>query len=755
MIKFLVLFLMFIGSAYADPTLVISANKTDMAVNETATLTFTFSQAVTGFDATKIFATGGTVSGFAGTGASYSATFTKTDILEASVQVQNNDYLPTGTGAFLGFNTYKKYYKNSGALFNTAKVEVQARCPLTGETLVNPSTAVYTQLFTKEKSYYSNSSYFLEVKNSCLVVLQAGQSWQPKAAPSAVELANLHGVHNHTGLYPKISTQQIPTTSGAKDIRVRPINHDLKLPVVSVGTSTTSNSMAIGSHTFTTNVALNLAVNVPIQLTNSANTAQFMRARVTSNTGTSLVVNVTQANAVATTTSATWDIGFLDRANSGGHPALDGAARFQFISCLMGFFDPITKQGQKGAAHHHTFYGNCNINENTNSANIHTGTSSAAGGIANQTGYWAPSVIDTATGVALNPSGIQVYYKVAGPTATTPVEKPPQGLRIISGNHLATTPQSVLLVSFSCTSPTGLTAEVNYIPVCPAGSDGLRGIVHFPNCVQDNGSGGMVLDSTDHISHLRFNSGGADGPLLNGCPAGFTHQIPLIQTIIQYPIAKGQNTGTWRLSSDNYSLSLPGGYSYHADWMMGWRDEWAQRLIDGCNNSFIDCSAQYVGLNKGIGAGTTSGVGITSVTVVGNVATITTSAPHRLPIDANATTGGISGFTGGGYNNGYLLARITGVTGTDANAYNFDALDGLAYNADPYREQTIFRNITSSGIQSLKVIDATHLQYTLNYFPTNTTPTITGMKIQWGEALCTLQEAACPASYYGFYYPVF
>jgi len=58
------------------PTIGISANKASLKAGETATLTFTLSEAASNFTASDVAVTGGTLSGFSGSGASYSATFT-------------------------------------------------------------------------------------------------------------------------------------------------------------------------------------------------------------------------------------------------------------------------------------------------------------------------------------------------------------------------------------------------------------------------------------------------------------------------------------------------------------------------------------------------------------------------------------------------------------------------------------------------------------------------------------------------------
>jgi Ca2+-binding RTX toxin-like protein/mRNA-degrading endonuclease HigB of HigAB toxin-antitoxin module len=60
------------------PTIAISSNDSSLTVGQTATLTFTLSEASTTFDSTDVTVLGGTLSGFAGSGSSYSATFTPT-----------------------------------------------------------------------------------------------------------------------------------------------------------------------------------------------------------------------------------------------------------------------------------------------------------------------------------------------------------------------------------------------------------------------------------------------------------------------------------------------------------------------------------------------------------------------------------------------------------------------------------------------------------------------------------------------------
>jgi hypothetical protein len=84
-------------------SLAISSSATALKVGETATLSFDFSAAPSGFAVGDITVAGGTLSGFAGSGTHYTATFTPTaDVAEgvASISVASGSY--SGTGNALG-----------------------------------------------------------------------------------------------------------------------------------------------------------------------------------------------------------------------------------------------------------------------------------------------------------------------------------------------------------------------------------------------------------------------------------------------------------------------------------------------------------------------------------------------------------------------------------------------------------------------------------------------------------------------------
>jgi hypothetical protein len=76
------------------PTIAVTADKSSVKAGETAVLTFTLSQAATDFALEDVTFSGGTVTNFAGTGTSYTATFTPTANSTASgvVSVASNKF---------------------------------------------------------------------------------------------------------------------------------------------------------------------------------------------------------------------------------------------------------------------------------------------------------------------------------------------------------------------------------------------------------------------------------------------------------------------------------------------------------------------------------------------------------------------------------------------------------------------------------------------------------------------------------------
>lgn len=270
------------------------------------------------------------------------------------------------------------------------------------------------------------------------------------------------------------------------------------------------------------------------------------------------------------------------------------------ISCNYShgnFDDPIVWPGLVGASHHHTYFGNTSINAYSTSAGIlKEGNSTCSGGILNRSGYWMPSLINTATGAPQKPSVVIVYYKAADDKNGAYIKAPPAGLRMIAGNAR---PRAIGEAegAYECHDSTQAMNPANWgilwkdktLKACGGGVQYLRMIISFPQCWD-----GKNLDSPDHKSHMAYACGnnckdatGKIAPSANSCPASHPVAIPSIAINADFygldPNAK------YRLASDNYSTTYPGGYSLHADWMNGWDEGTINRVVKNCLNNPRDC----------------------------------------------------------------------------------------------------------------------------------------------------------------------
>lgn len=280
-----------------------------------------------------------------------------------------------------------------------------------------------------------------------------------------------------------------------------------------------------------------------------------------------------------------------------------GAFRIACEFSHMSNDDPIVFPGVPNATHHHTFFGNHAITAYTTMENIRlSGNSTCAGGILNRSGYWMPSLIDMTNGAPVKPTNIVVYYKAADEVSGQFIKPPPAALRMIAGNPR---PLSIAdsRAGYFCQDQRytgrhpdyGIIWEGKTIQSCGGEHEMLRMIISFPQCWD-----GQNLDSPDHQSHMAYicgskcndgNGGVYNSP--NSCPASHPVQIPSIAINADFrQIVKGR---TYRLSSDNYSHSIPGGYSLHADWMNGWDESIIARFVKSCLNERRNCGGPNLG----------------------------------------------------------------------------------------------------------------------------------------------------------------
>ena len=270
-----------------------------------------------------------------------------------------------------------------------------------------------------------------------------------------------------------------------------------------------------------------------------------------------------------------------------GVEANNGEVRIQCGFSHMLNDDPIVYPNQAGRAHLHTFFGNTGANSTSTSESLKaSGNSTCDGGIMNRSAYWVPTPIDTRTGRPIKPDGSNMYYK----TEDSPnVVSVPVGLRVIAGSMAASASQEHLHWLCVDQGDNNVSGDQGYIPACAVGNR-LKMYIEFPAWWD-----GVNLDSADHKSHMSFVK-----------DATHTVHIPDITYNVAYTVHVGDDTTKWRLSSDMYDTSKPGGYSLHADYMFGWNSDpvtnenfshifWNKclRASMECGNSLLGDGRQY------------------------------------------------------------------------------------------------------------------------------------------------------------------
>jgi len=230
--------------------------------------------------------------------------------------------------------------------------------------------------------------------------------------------------------------------------------------------------------------------------------------------------------------------------------------------------------------------GNASVDAFTTADNIRSQCRSlAAGGIANCSAYWIPAVLDAQGNVVLPKPMSLIYYK-AGYQVRNPQDAvvPPQGLQIVAGDAEATPDRPQNRDRFSWNCHRDYEARRAHIPTDCAPGSTLSLSVRFPTCWD-----GRNLTSADHKSHLRYAHQGL-------CPTTHPVVIPTLTFNVGWEVGP-EGTQGWRLASDHYPVTpqTPGGYSLHADWIMGWDPQIMDRFLRNCNHAFKDCGVDNLG----------------------------------------------------------------------------------------------------------------------------------------------------------------
>ncbi len=223
--------------------------------------------------------------------------------------------------------------------------------------------------------------------------------------------------------------------------------------------------------------------------------------------------------------------------------------------------DPIVHAGMPGMSHDHSFVGNVSTNAFSTLASLQaSGTTCKKA--ADTAAYWMPTLYQGTTQVL--PVGATVYYRRSTLAAVRPF---PSGLKIVAGDAMATTPQSLGITYWNCGVEGGV-KPTSTVPTCPAGRRTmLRLHVRFPSCWD-----GHSLDSADHKSHMAY-------PVANRCPASHPVAVPAIELIYRYPILGGSDV----------SLASGGQLSAHGDFFNAWQQPALRHFVNGCLNALVHC----------------------------------------------------------------------------------------------------------------------------------------------------------------------
>jgi len=225
--------------------------------------------------------------------------------------------------------------------------------------------------------------------------------------------------------------------------------------------------------------------------------------------------------------------------------------------------DPIVFPGRPGASHLHQFFGSVGVTAESSYDDLQAAETTCEQA-ADTASYWAPALLDG--GELVEPLGAVAYYRAGVGVDPASVQSYPAGLMLVAGDHLASEPQPLSVVAWTC--DTGSIRQVRP-PDCSAGAN-LRLLVTFQDCWDGN-----RLRSDDPavpVAHATYSTAGE-------CPASHPVHIPQLQLAVDFP------------PLDPAGLALASGsiLSGHADFWNAWHQDKLRNEVVNCIHRDLPC----------------------------------------------------------------------------------------------------------------------------------------------------------------------
>jgi hypothetical protein len=213
--------------------------------------------------------------------------------------------------------------------------------------------------------------------------------------------------------------------------------------------------------------------------------------------------------------------------------------------------DPIVFPRRRGRSHDHTYFGNTSTDAFSTPVSLRSPGQTTCLLPDDTAAYWAPTLF--VRGRAIEPRGAVVYYVRRTDDEVDPF---PAGLKMVAGNAMSRSPQSLRVTSWSC----GFSRKrSSTVPACLGGPlADLRLRVRFPDCWD-----GRHLDSVDHKRHMAYSTAGR-------CPLNHPVEVPGITLVIFYGVPGDRDA----------ELASGGQFSGHADFINAWDQRTLAALVD-------------------------------------------------------------------------------------------------------------------------------------------------------------------------------